>query len=149
MAKPNYADELQTAVNQMLSQRPCSAFEKYWNLYKETADIPNPKGIYFRINQDATYRNIAIAGEKGVVDIEADEYDADRGEVSFSPYRALSAVRLQMGPILTLGDTENSLLTVVCLVGTTSMGPYWSAHSEDEVERLRGFARILVKEVSH
>lgn len=149
MMEHRYQQELDNAVAFLLSQGPSRIFEEHWELYKDTVCISDPKGIYFRINQDATYRNIAIAGEKGVVDIEADEHDADRREVSFSPYRALSAVRLQMGSILTLEDTEDSLLTVVCLVGTTSMGPYWSAHSEDEVKRLRGFAGILVKEVSH
>ena len=142
-------DDLDNIVNQMLSQAPHGAFAQCWDLYKETAYISDPMGIYFRISQDATYRNIVIAGEKGVVDIEADENNADEREIYVSPYRALSGVVLHLGPIRTLPRTQNALLTVACLTDSNSIGPYWCAHSEDEVKRLRGFAGILVKEVSH
>ena len=148
MAEHNYTDELQNAVSKMLSQSPHELFEKLWELYNETTFVANPKGIYFRVSSDATYRNLVVAGETSVVDIEADETNADGREISVSPYRAHSAVILHMGPILTLPDTQNSLLTVACLIGSNSIGPYWSAHNEDEVERLRRFARILVKSVS-
>ena len=142
-------DNLDIIVNRMLVQAPHEEFKKYWELYKKTAYISDPKGIYFRISQDATYRNIVIAGGSGIVDIEADENNIDDRDISFSPYRALSTVIIQMGPIRTLPSTQNSLLTVTCLMGPRSMGPYWSAHDEDEVERLSIFAKILVNMVSH
>jgi hypothetical protein len=148
MVEHNYVKELGNIVAQMLSQAPHEEFKKYWELYKETAYIPDPKGIYFRISQDATYRNVVLAGENGVVDIEVDENSVDDRDIYVTPYRTFSGVILHLGPILTLPRTQSSLLTVACRVGTTSIGPYWSAHSEDEVERLRGFAKILVKAVS-
>ena len=54
-------DNLDIIVNRMLVQAPHEEFKKYWELYKKTAYISDPKGIYFRISQDATYRNIVIA----------------------------------------------------------------------------------------
>ncbi len=148
MNEHNYQKELDNALTLMFSQGPSEAFERCWDLYKETAYISNPKGIYFRISRDGTYRNIVIAGENGIVDIEADESSGADRDISVSPYRALSGVILHMGPIQTIQRTQNSLLTVACLVGTTSIGPYWSAHSEEEVDRLRNFSRTLVKALS-
>ena len=147
MADLNYSADLESIVNQMLSQSPHEQFKRYWGLYKETAYISNPKGFYFRISQDATYYSIVIAGDTGIVDIDADEDSGHYGEISISPYRHLSAVLLHMGPVPTLPRTQNSMLTVACRVGPI-IGPYWSAHSEDEVERLRKFAKILVKSIS-
>ena len=149
MAQYNYTDELKGAVARLLSQRPHENFERLWELYKETAYVSIPKGIYFRITQDATYRNLAIAGDTGVVDIEADENNSDDRRISVSPYRTLSAIMFRLGPIPTLPRTLNSMLTVAGVVGGSSFGPYWSAHSEDEVKRLRTFAGILTKEISH
>ena len=149
MVERNYLKELDNIVNQMVSQGPHEAFKKYWDLYKETAYISDPKGFYFRFSQDATYRNIVIAGETGIVDIEADENNGDDRTILVSPYRVLSGVIFHMGPILTLPRTQNSLLTVACRVGgTTTLGHYWNAHDDEELERLRGFAKILVKAVS-
>ena len=148
MVEHNYVKELGNIVAQMLSQAPHEEFKRYWELYKETAYIPDPKGIYFRISQDATYRNVVLAGENGVVDIEVDENSVDDRHVSINPYRTLSSVIINTGPRPTLPRTQNSLLTVTCLRGPSSIGPYWSAHNEDEVERLRNFASILVKAVS-
>ena len=106
-------------------------------------------GIYFRISQDASYRNLVIAGQTAIVDIEADETNSDERDVFVSPYRSLSRVMLHDGPMPTLRRTQNALLTVACLTESNSIGPYWSAHSEDEVGRLRRFAGILVKVVSN
>ena len=147
MAVPNYSEELDNIVNQMLSQSPHEQFKTYWELYKETAYISDPKGFYFRISQDATYRNIVVAGDTGIVDIEVDEDSSNDGYISVSPYRRFSAVFLHMGPVPTFPRTQNSLLTVACYT-ESGIGPYWSAHSEDEVNRLRNFAGILVKSVS-
>ena len=147
MSGPNYSEELENIVKQMLTTSPHEQFRKYWEMYKETAYISAPKAIYFRISQDATYRNIAIAGDTGVVDIDADENVGGNTGVSVSLYRSLSEIILHMGPLLTLSRTQDSLLTVACRVGP-GIGPYWSAHSEDEVERLRKFAKFLVESVS-
>ena len=148
MADQNYAIELENIVTSMLSHGPHDTFKKCWELYKETAYISDPIGIYFRISQDSTYRNLVIAGQTGIVDIEADENGGDDRDIYVSLYRAFSGIILHMGPILTLPRTQNSLLTVACRAGTTSIGHYWSAHSENEVERLRSFAKILVTAVS-
>lgn len=149
MSGPNHSEELENIVNQMLSKSPNEQFKRCWELYKETAYISDPKGIYLRISQDATYRNLAIAGDTGVVDIEADENNSDDRGISVSPYRTFSAIIFRLRPIPTLPRTLNSLLTVAGVVGGSSYGPYWSAHSEDEVKRLRIFAGILAKEISH
>ena len=147
MVDPGYLEELEKIVNQMLSKSPHEQFKRCWELYKETAYVSAPKGIYFRISQDATYRNIVIAGDTGIVDIEVDEDSGNEGYISVSPYRRLSAVLLHMGPVPTLPHALDALLTVACHT-ESGIGPYWSAHSDDEVNRLRSFARILVKSVS-
>ena len=149
MSKQDYQDELDRALTIMLSQEHHQAFEKHWELYKETTYISSPKGIYFRISQDATYRNLAIVGDAGVVDIEADENNTDDQRISVIPYRTLSAIIFRLGPIPTLPRTRNSLLTIAGVVGGSSFGPYWSAYSEDEIKRLRIFSGILAKEISH
>ena len=148
MADPIYSEELDNIVNQMLSQSPHEQFKRYWELYKETAYISDPKGFYFRISQDAIYRNIVIAGDTGIVDIEADENSGNDRQISVAPYRSFSAVFLHMGSVPTLPSTQNALLIVACRVEPPNIGPYWSAYNEDEVKRLRSFAKILVKSVS-
>ena len=141
-------DDLESWISFTLSRGPHEKFDKYWNLYRGTAFINKPEGLYFRINEDATYRNIVVAGDGRIVDIEADE-SSNTEAISVSPYRAFSGVGLYMGAIATLPRTESSLLTVACRVsGSNSLGPYWSAHNQEEVERLRTFANILVKAVS-
>lgn len=148
MGDHNYADELETIVSHMLSRAPSADFKRYWELYKETAFIPDPKGVYFRVSNDATYRNLVIAGQTGIVDIETEESDIDSGLV-FTPYSTISGVILRMGFIPSLPHTDQSLLTVVCRVsGTTSLGSYWYAEDESEANRLRNFANILINEVS-
>ena len=143
------SDDLEDLVSFMLSRGPHEKFEKYWTMYKECASINKPEGIYFRINEDATYRNIVVAGDCRIVDVEADE-NSNTEAISVSPYRALSGVGLYIGAIATLPRTQSSLLTVVCRVtGSNSLGPYWSAHTQEEVERLRNFANVLVQAVSY
>ena len=143
-----YADELNNVVREILSQGPHETFDKYWKLYQESAYIKNPDGLYFRINEDATYRNLAIAGDNRIVDIEADEASNIQA-ISVSPYRTFSGVGLYLGAIPSLPRSQGSLLTVVCRVtGSNSLGPYWIAHSEEEVGRLRDFAKALVNAVS-
>ena len=148
MSDLSYAEQLNSAVDGLFSQGPHEKFEKYWKLYKESAYINEPKGIYFRISQDETYRNIVVAGDNRIVDVEVDESSGVEG-VSVRPYRVFSGVGLYMGSIPTLPRTNDSLLTVVCVLGgSTSIGAHWSAHNQEEVERLRSFSRILVKAIS-
>ena len=148
MDKPDHAEELDGIVDLMVSEGPHDTFDKYWSLYKESVYIPEPEGVYFRTSQDTTYRNIVIAGDNRIVDIEADETSAIQA-ISISPYRTLSRVGLYVGSLATLPRTQGSLLTVVCrITGSDSLGPYWSAHTVEEVARLRKFARILVEAIS-
>ena len=148
MTNGNCSAELETIVSHMLSRAPSADFKRYWELYKEIAFIPDPKGIYFRISQDATYRNLAIAGQTGIVEIETEESSTDNA-LLFTPYSTFSGVIFRLGLIPSLPHTEDSLLTVVCRVsGNTSLGHYWCAQDEAEVDRLRNFAKILVNEVS-
>ena len=142
------SEQLASAVEHLLSKAPSADFKRYWELYNETAFIPDPKGVYFRVSNDATYRNLVIAGKTGIVDIEAAESSVDSG-LWFTRYSALSGVILRTGIIPSLPHTEDSLLTVVCRIsGTSSLGHYWCAQDEEEVTRLRSFARILINEVS-
>ena len=53
--------DLDNALSLLLSCGPKGAFGEYWELYKDTACIPDPKGMYYTISQDATYRNLVIA----------------------------------------------------------------------------------------
>ena len=148
MSDFNYADEVETVASHLLSKSPSTTFKKYWELYKDTAYLAAPKGIYFRSSQDATYRNLVIAGQTGIVDIETEEASLECGLV-FTPYSTISGVILRMGFIPSLPHTEDSLLTVICRVsGTTSLGNYWYAQDEPEANRLRTFAKILINEVS-
>ena len=148
MGDRNLLVDLETVVGQMLSGPRSADFKRYWELYKEIALISDPKGIYFRISQDASYRNLVIAGQAGIVDIETEESSIDSA-LSFTPYSSFSGVIFRFGFIPSLPNTEGSLLTVVCRVsGTTSLGHYWCAQDEEEVNRLRSFAKILANEVS-
>ena len=148
MGDRNYADELENVAGQLLSRSPSKSFKDYWELYKETAYVAEPKGIYFRISQDGTYRNLVIAGQAGIVDIETEESSIDCGLV-FTPYSTISGVIIRMGFIPSLPHTDHSLLTVVCrFAGTTSLGSYWYAEDESEANRLSNFANILINEVS-
>ena len=142
------AKELEGIVESMLSQSPHDMFKRCLALYGETAHISEPRGFYFRITEDAAYRNLVIAGDSGIVDIEADESSSEDREVSIYPYRSIMSVILHVGSIPTLPRTRNSLLTVACLSASNSIACYWSAHSEDEGERLSSFAGILVKAIS-
>lgn len=148
MSGSNHSEELENIVNLMLSKSPNEQFRKYWELYKETAYISEPKAFYFRTSQDATYRNVVIAGDSVIVDIEADENVAEGRGVYARPYKSLSAVILHLGPIQTLDRSQNARLTVACLTESSSLGPYWSAHSEGEVQSLQKFAEILIEKVS-
>ena len=148
MDELNYAKELDDIVNRMVSEGPHENFDKYWSLYKESAFVPEPEGIYFRISENWTYRNLAIAGDNNIIDIEADE-TSDVSAISVIPYRAFSEVIFHVGLIPTLPRTKNSLLNVLCrLTGSTSHSPYWCAYNEEEAERLRGFAKVLIRAVS-
>ena len=148
MAARHYAEQLDSLVACMLSQGSHELFERHWKLYQDSVYISEPEGFYFRSSQDATYCNIAVAGDNRIVDIEADETSNHSG-ISISSYHALSGVGLRLGSIPNLPRTQGSLLTVVCR-GTSSapLGPYWSAHDEQEAGRLRDFAKILVEAVS-
>ena len=148
MGDRNYADKLEIVVSHLLSKNPSTVFQRYLELYKGTAYVSEPKGIYFRISQDGTYRNLVIAGQAGIVDIETEESSIDCGLV-FTPYSTISGVIIRMGFIPSLPHTDHSLLTVVCRVaGTTSLGSYWYAEDESEANRLRNFANTLINEVS-
>ena len=148
MAAHHYAEQLDSLVACMLSQGSHELFERNWKLYQESAYISEPDGFYFRGIQDATYRNIAVAGDNRIVDIEADETSDHLAGISISSYRAFSGVGLYIGSIPNLPRTQGSLLTVVCRgTSSASLGPYWSAHDEEEAGRLRDFAKILVKAV--
>ena len=148
MTDSNYSKELDDIVALLISEGPYDIFEKYWSLYKESVYISEPKGIYFRISSDATYRNVVIADENKIVDIEADE-SSNIQAISISPYRTLTRVGLYIGSLATLPRTQGSLLTAVCrITGSDSLGPYWSAHTEEEVVRLRKFASFLVDAIS-
>lgn len=142
------ADQLGRVIQEILLQGPHEKFEKYWKLYLDSAFIEKPDGLYFRISQDATYRNLAIVGDSRIVDIEADE-TSNIQAISVSPCRTLSGVVLYVGSIPSLPRSQGSLLTVACrATGSNSLGPYWSAHNEEEIVRLRKFAKILVNSVS-
>ncbi len=148
MADTHRSENLDSVVNHMLSQGPHQTFETYWELYMASAFISEPKGIYFRVSQDSTIRNIAIVGDGKIVDIEADE-NSDASAISVSPYGAFSEVILHTGLIPTLPRTQKSMLNVLCrLAGSTSLSPYWCAYNEEEAERLRDFAKILIQVVS-
>ena len=73
MAARHYAEQLDSLVACMLSQGSHELFERHWKLYQDSVYISEPEGFYFRSSQDATYCNIAVAGDNRIVDIEADE----------------------------------------------------------------------------
>lgn len=137
--------ELETAVADLLSGSPREAFGECWKLYKETVHIPHPEGFYLSNSQDGTYHNLAVVGDSRIVDIEVGEGK----NVTMNLCRSYSGIGLVMGPVPTLAGTQGSLLTVFCRVsGSSLIGHFWTARNEDEVVRLRDFARTVVEAIS-
>ena len=148
MTNVNRAEQLAEAVARVLALNNTAKFRQNWDLYKQTTEVSEIKGLFIRMEEDEGYCNIAIIGDGRVVDIEGDDRDGSGDTIVF-PFRAVSEVIFHRGSLPSLRRSTGALLIVIArIISREQSGPYWVAKTPEEEEQLMVFARTLVQAVS-
>ena len=148
MTNRDQAEQLDKTVAEVFALFSTNTFRRYWELYKQTADISEVQGFFIRTELQATYCNVAIIGDGRLVDVEGDDSD-NSGGLSIRSLDSVCGVSVHSGPLKAFPRTQGASLVVLTkLVGETNPGAYWMAKTPEEEERLLGFVQFLVQTVS-
>ena len=151
MTNRNRSAELDRIVARAIENIRLYAFERYWDLYKHTAEISNVRGFFVKTQSDtfrSGYCNVAIIGDGLLVDIEGDD-SRNSGSLTFDSLSSITTVSIHDGPLPGLSSSNGASL-VVCAnrVNETEIGIHWVAKTEEEEEHLLYFSECLVREIS-
>lgn len=147
MAGQDYSDQLKSVVADILIEDDLDTFEEYWQLSQHI--IENTPIRRFYVRTDDGYANVALLTDDLIVDIEGEEDDNSTGSLTFNPIRVIDSVRFHEGSVETIPESSEALLVLfVSVFGSTDVGPYWIAYSEEEYRYLTLFGKAVVEAVA-
>ena len=134
---------LEQIIEDLIRQHNYDTFRKYWEIYRDTAQIADASAVHIVSKPSDGYLNVAIIGEGLVVDIEGED-GPRRGELNVDPIKGIGGMLISTEPLPGFPKLNGASLAVVTkLMGEPNAGPYWGAWSQEEETTLKDFARSL------
>ncbi len=147
MADHDYTNQMNSVVGEIIAENEVEGFEEYWNLVKELIAGLSVRAFYARTKDK--YANLAVLTDQSIIDIEADDDDADPGYITVTLIKAIREVDFRTGPVRTLPNSSESQLTMVLsMIGATDTGSYWIAVTDEEREHLTRLGKALLKAIN-
>ncbi|MDE2860005.1 MAG: hypothetical protein OYI31_06285 [Chloroflexota bacterium] len=156
MSARERSSQLTRLVERIIEEKQLEKFQEYWELYEETCPVNSVAAFYLRTEARADYLgrksgdycNVAIIGDKLLVDIEADDSD-DSGNLIVQPLRSFSDISIHIGPLRNLESSRDASLVVLAnRAGDEEVGLHWVAKTEEDEDHLLEFAKVLIRVVS-
>ena len=147
MAGQDYSEQLKSVVAEILVEDDLDTFREYWQLSQLI--LGNTPIRRFYVRTDEGYANIAILTDDLIIDIEGEEDDDSEGSLTFNPIRVIDSVSFHEGSVETIPKSSEALLVLfVSVFGSTDVGPYWIAYSEEEYRYLTLFGKAVVEAIA-
>ncbi len=147
MPGQDYTEQLKTVVADMLLDDDLDTFEEYWHLSQLILGNVPIRRFYVRTNNG--YANVALLTDDLIVDIEGEEEDDSGGSLTLNPIRVIDSVRFHEGSVETIPESSEALLVLfVSVFGSTDIGPYWIAYSDEESRYLTLFGKAVVEAIA-
>ena len=145
MTNRDQSEKLEERIAEVFALYSTITFRRYWELYKQTAEISEVQGLFVHANPEESYYNVAMIGDGRLVDVEGDDSD-NSGGLIIRALDLVSGITFRTRPLEGFPRTQGaSLVLLTKLLGETNPGPYWVARNPVEEGRLLGFARSLVQ----
>ncbi|MCH7626330.1 MAG: hypothetical protein IIC83_10435 [Chloroflexi bacterium] len=146
MAGQDYSEQLKSVVADILLEDDLDTFEEYWQLSQFV--LGNTPIRRFYVRTDDGYANVALLTNDLIVDIEGEDDDSE-GSLTLNPIRVIDSVRFHEGSVETIPESSEALLVLfVSVFGSTDVGPYWIAYSEEESRYLTLFGKAVVEAIA-
>lgn len=146
MAGQDYSEQLKSVVADILLEDDLDTFEEYWQLSQFV--LGNTPIRRFYVRTDDGYANVALLTDDLIVDIEGEDDDSE-GSLTLNPIRVIDSVRFHEGSVETIPKSSEALLVLfVSVFGSTDVGPYWIAYSEEESRYLTLFGKAVVEAIA-
>lgn len=143
----DYSEQLKSVVAEILVEDDLDTFEEYWELSQ--AILGNTPIRRFYVRTDDGYANVALLTDDLIVDIEGEEDDDSEGSLTLNPIRVIDSVRFHEGSVETIPESSEALLVLfVSVFGSTDVGPYWIAYSDEESKYLTLFGKAVVEAIA-
>ena len=147
MAGRDHSEQLKSVVAEILVEDDLDTFREYWQLSQLI--LGNTPIRRFYVRTDEGYANIAILTDDLIIDIEGEEDDDSEGSLTFNPIRVIDSVSFHEGSVETIPKSSEALLVLfVSVFGSTDVGPYWIAYSEEEYRYLTLFGKAVVEAIA-
>ena len=147
MASRDHSEQLKSVVAEILVEDDLDTFREYWQLSQLI--LGNTPIRRFYVRTDEGYANIAILTDDLIIDIEGEEDDDSEGSLTFNPIRVIDSVSFHEGSVETIPKSSEALLVLfVSVFGSTDVGPYWIAYSEEESRYLTLFGKAVVEAIA-
>lgn len=147
MPNPNSIQQMEALAQKIIEDHDVKSFSEYWDLGKELVGECRVRAFYVRATE--RYANLAVLTDRAIVDIEADENDADPGSVTVTNIAAIREIDFTRGAVITIPNSARSQLTMVLTMsGSTSTGSYWIAETDEERIRLTGFGSAVMQAIN-
>lgn len=147
MAGRDHSEQLKSVVAEILVEDDLDTFREYWQLSQLI--LGNTPIRRFYVRTDEGYANIAILTDDLIIDIEGEEDDDSEGSLTFNPIRVIDSVSFHEGSVETIPKSSEALLVLfVSVFGSTDVGPYWIAYSEEESRYLTLFGKAVVEAIA-
>ena len=147
MASRDHSEQLKSVVAEILVEDDLDTFREYWQLSQLI--LGNTPIRRFYVRTDEGYANIAILTDDLIIDIEGEEDDDSEGSLTFNPIRVIDSVSFHEGSVETIPKSSEALLVLfVSVFGSTDVGPYWIAYSEEEYRYLTLFGKAVVEAIA-
>ena len=148
MSQQNQPQQLDATVQDLLERYDLNTFRRYWELLKRTAPLRDVQAFFFCVDPATGYCNVAVLSEGKVIDVEGDDSDGTGG-ASIRDLASIAAIHLRLGQLEGFSRTHGaSVVAVTRLMGEAGSGPYWSAQTPAEEDRLLRFAQNLVSSLA-
>ncbi|MCH9010714.1 MAG: hypothetical protein IIC21_08830 [Chloroflexi bacterium] len=146
MAGRDHSEQLKSVVAEILVEDDLDTFREYWQLSQLI--LGNTPIRRFYVRTDDGYANVALLTDDLIVDIEGEDDDSE-GSLTFNPIRVIDYVRFHEGSVETIPKSSEALLVLfVSEFGSTDVGPYWIAYSEEEYRYLTLFGKAVVEAIA-
>lgn len=146
MAGQDYSEQLKSVVAEKLDEDDLDTFGEYWQLSQLV--LGNTPIRRFYVRTDDGYANVALLTDDLIVDIEGEDDDSE-GHLTLNPIRVIDSVSFHEGSVETIPKSSEALLVLfVSVFGSTDVGPYWIAYSEEEYKYLTLFGKAVVEAIA-
>ncbi|GEM_PF-6706695 len=138
-SKAELIADVEIVLAQLSSDHP---IRTAWSQTLEFLEKNRVRSYY--IHTQADYWNIGILTSNMIFDI---EYPSPTGTAALTTVRLRTLDRLMVnwGPFPTIRYGSTALLSFLVVGSDGQIGSYWTAQTENDVERLRVFANAVLK----